>query len=401
MQTVNIATVILGITFLYPLITGLFTRISRERIDNAVFSLLSYAELAAALIFSIFLTRKIFFEHSNVVFAQIYGFIPEAMQKLLNGKDLLTYLVSVPVLLAINMLLIKLLMLPVYRRVIEPLGEQLYQVMRSMQPAARAAISAMARLPKAVFFVLAVSFLLNFSTYYASPARLIQDMNTSFPYQFLYRYVIYPAMDSNFTKGLPVLLRDTFGPGEARIIPSYDESTNIPRQIADRISGSNPIVVEYFNGITLDEAVRSTPEIDAAAVDITSGENSTREKAFRLYQWITKNVQYDYTKAERITESTEGLQSGAVVAFETHKGICFDYSSLYVAMCRAAGIKVRLVTGLGYSGRSWGDHAWNQVFLPEERRWVNVDTTFGTAANYFDKRDFATDHLYDDVQGEW
>jgi transglutaminase-like putative cysteine protease len=70
-------------------------------------------------------------------------------------------------------------------------------------------------------------------------------------------------------------------------------------------------------------------------------------------------------------------------------------------MCRAVGLKVRLVTGLGYSGTFWGDHAWNQVYSTEEKRWINVDCTFGSAANYFDKKNFDEDHKDSDVQGEW
>ena len=63
---------------------------------------------------------------------------------------------------------------------------------------------------------------------------------------------------------------------------------------------------------------------------------------------------------------------------------------------------MRLVTGLGYSGVSWGDHAWNQVYSVEESRWIDVDATFGNSgADYFDKEDFNVDHKYPTVQGEW
>ncbi|HBQ86719.1 MAG TPA: transglutaminase, partial [Syntrophomonas sp.] len=87
--------------------------------------------------------------------------------------------------------------------------------------------------------------------------------------------------------------------------------------------------------------------------------------------------------------------------FNTRKGICFDYSCLYISMCRAAGLKVRLITGVAYSGTAWGDHAWNQVYSTEEGRWINVDTTFGSNGYYFDKPDFIADHRYPVVQGEW
>ena len=88
--------------------------------------------------------------------------------------------------------------------------------------------------------------------------------------------------------------------------------------------------------------------------------------------------------------------------YTTRKGVCFDYSCLYVSMCRAVGLKVRLVTGLGYSGSAWGDHAWNQVYSSGEKRWINVDTTFGsTGGDFFDQTDFFLTHKDAEVQGEW
>jgi transglutaminase-like putative cysteine protease len=71
-------------------------------------------------------------------------------------------------------------------------------------------------------------------------------------------------------------------------------------------------------------------------------------------------------------------------------------------MCRAVGVKVRFITGLGYSGVEWGDHAWNQVYDPAENRWINVDTTFGNSGkNYFDHAGFRADHQDGVIQGQW
>lgn len=71
-------------------------------------------------------------------------------------------------------------------------------------------------------------------------------------------------------------------------------------------------------------------------------------------------------------------------------------------MCRAAGLKARLVTGLGYSGVSWGNHAWNQVYDPAENRWINVDATFGSSGyDFFDTKDLSDVHKYGDIQEEW
>jgi hypothetical protein len=71
-------------------------------------------------------------------------------------------------------------------------------------------------------------------------------------------------------------------------------------------------------------------------------------------------------------------------------------------MCRAVNVKVRFITGLGYSGTYWGDHAWNQVYNSAKSTWINTDTTFGSSGgNYFDNPDFNVDHKDSAVQGEW
>ena len=116
---------------------------------------------------------------------------------------------------------------------------------------------------------------------------------------------------------------------------------------------------------------------------------------------MSRNIKYEYDKAVKISRDPSGVSSGSIVAFETRKGICFDYACLYVSMCKAVGLKVRLVTGLAYNGVIWGYHAWNQVYSAEEKRWINVDPTFGAYAAYFDKTDFDEDHRYSQIQGEW
>ena len=55
-----------------------------------------------------------------------------------------------------------------------------------------------------------------------------------------------------------------------------------------------------------------------------------------------------------IVSSPSAVTSGSQVAFAERKGVCFDYATLYVSMCRAVGLKVRLVTGMGYRRRLLG-----------------------------------------------
>ena len=158
---------------------------------------------------------------------------------------------------------------------------------------------------------------------------------------------------------------------------------------------------QYINGVTLEEAIQSNSEIDDMAKQIVGAETDDKRKAYLIYLWICENISYDNGKEEAAKTPSE-VSSGAIVAYTTRTGICFDFSCLYVAMCRAVDLNVRFIVGMAYSGSVWGDHAWNQVYYPKESRWIDVDTTFGSSGiNYFDRPYFELDHKDGSIQGEW
>jgi len=223
-------------------------------------------------------------------------------------------------------------------------------------------------------------------------------MSESGPYQMIYQNALHPILNSNIAKQIPVIVNDSF---RNLTGGTEQEGETLVEQIGKRFIG-DAVIIEYFNGVTIDEAIKSTSEIDNTAAEIVGDEESDTKKAYLIYKWVSKNIEYDFEKAENIVHNTWKYKSGSIEAFSTRKGICFDYSCLYISMCRAVGLKVRLITGLGYSGTSWGDHAWNQVWSENEQRWINLDTTFGSSGkNYFDKPDFFVDHRDGKVQGEW
>jgi hypothetical protein len=289
-----------------------------------------------------------------------------------------------------------------FKYVIEPLTEGLYKILSPLSMPVKFILGSLVQIPRSVFIVLVAGLLLNFYTYYFSVPQISRWMNESKAYNFLYNEAINPILNSSIAKKIPVLLNDSFGrDGMENGISQGTTGGSVVDRIAKNIAKRNIRVIEYFNGVTLDEAIKSSSEIDNMAKQLVKGENDDYKKANLLYKWVSKNLEYDQDKAQKVSTNPEGISSGSIVAFNTRKGICFDYSCLYISMCRAVGLKVRLITGLGFSGVSWGDHAWNQVYSASKGDWINVDTTFGTIANYFDKPNFNVDHKYAEVQGEW
>lgn len=167
----------------------------------------------------------------------------------------------------------------------------------------------------------------------------------------------------------------------------------------DAIYSGNVLI--YYNGVTLEEGIQSSEEINSKARELVSGSSNDMDKAKNIYSWIGSNIRYDFEKAEKALSNEDINDSGAIGAWQTRSGICFDYACLYVAMAREVGLKVRLITGDAYDGRQFGPHAWNEVYISEEDRWINVDPTFYLSGNYFDNYDFFDDHIKEDVAGEW
>jgi tetratricopeptide (TPR) repeat protein len=68
-------------------------------------------------------------------------------------------------------------------------------------------------------------------------------------------------------------------------------------------------------------------------------------------------------------------RAGAAETLATREADCSEFSQLYVAMARSLGLPARIVSGLAYSGNSFGGHAWVEVWIG---KWVELDPTWGT-----------------------
>lgn len=159
--------------------------------------------------------------------------------------------------------------------------------------------------------------------------------------------------------------------------------------------------VYYYNGITIDEGVKSNASIEKKAKDIVKNYSKDREKAKALYTWVGGSITYDDNKATKVLSGQTGYESGAIPTFNSKRGICFDYSCLYTAMAKSVGLKTRVIIGEAYNGKEFVSHSWNQVYLADEGKWVNLDCTFYSAGNYFDNSNFNSEHRQTSVAGEF
>jgi hypothetical protein len=135
-------------------------------------------------------------------------------------------------------------------------------------------------------------------------------------------------------------------------------------------------------------------DIVHAAEAVTKDKVSDEAKARALYEWVGTRITYDHDKVKAYEERGEWREQDPQSTFETRKGVCIDYSRLYAAMARAAGLDVRVVTGQGYDGRGgYGAHAWNEIYLSESGKWIPLDSTWAKSGNWFDPPRFSDTHI--------
>ena len=94
----------------------------------------------------------------------------------------------------------------------------------------------------------------------------------------------------------------------------------------------------YVKYIQPEDLVQSdSPEIVSKAQSITQGIMDIHDKVSKIYGFVTSHVRYSHEEQER----------GALWALKNGTGDCSEYSYLFVALCRAAGIPARLYVGFG------------------------------------------------------
>jgi len=139
------------------------------------------------------------------------------------------------------------------------------------------------------------------------------------------------------------------------------------------------------------------PEIVKLAKKLKTPEN--------IYNFLVDNLTYD---EKRVGETQ--IRAGAANALRDPKSaVCLEFTDLFVALARAAGIPSRAVEGYANTTNTayrplsaYKDvlHAWPQFYDFEKQSWIMVDPTWGNTTggiDYFNVLDF--DHFAFVVKG--
>ena len=114
-----------------------------------------------------------------------------------------------------------------------------------------------------------------------------------------------------------------------------------------------------------------------------------------IYNYVIATLTYNY---QRIGPGISRLGAAQALAQPTN-AVCMEFSDLFVALARAAGIPAREIHGFAYTTNEKLQplsrvsdvlHAWPEYFDEHKQLWVPVDPTWGDTTqgiNYFDSFD--------------
>ena len=113
-------------------------------------------------------------------------------------------------------------------------------------------------------------------------------------------------------------------------VESYDEL--IPARTNSVINEENEIFTEPSEYIESDD-----PELISKAKQVTENATTDYKKAEAIFEYVNINMSYD--------ESSAYANKGALSALKNMKGVCEEFTTLFVAMCRAVDIPSRAIEG--------------------------------------------------------
>jgi hypothetical protein len=103
-------------------------------------------------------------------------------------------------------------------------------------------------------------------------------------------------------------------------------------------------------------------EVMRIAREVTHNVPGDFEKARRLQDWVSQNLQFDLGIA--LAPASEVVRN--------RRGTCVAYAVLLAALERAAGLPSRVIMGFAYANGIWGGHAWTEVYV--DRQWIALDS---------------------------
>ena len=122
------------------------------------------------------------------------------------------------------------------------------------------------------------------------------------------------------------------------------------------------------------------PAILGNATKLTANATNVESKINSLFNFVANKRLFTYdASVQNITQNAADHVRGALWALQNHRGVCFDFACLFVALLRAVGIPSRISEGIVLDGSSgFILHDWAEVYLAGVG-WTPYDPTWNQA----------------------
>ncbi len=126
---------------------------------------------------------------------------------------------------------------------------------------------------------------------------------------------------------------------------------------------------------------------------------------YAIYQYVVKTLHYDFS---RVSDSQERLGAVAVLN-KPNSAVCLEFTDLFIALSRAAGIPAREIDGYAFTQNSKERpvalakeilHAWPEYYDNDSQSWIMVDPTWQNTTGGIDYfHTFDLDHVAFVIKG--
>jgi transglutaminase-like putative cysteine protease len=129
-----------------------------------------------------------------------------------------------------------------------------------------------------------------------------------------------------------------------------------------------------WNEVCLDERpphIVFTSDIRKEAAAVIGPETNALAKARKIFRWVSANIPWNAEDEYCI------IPSFAIKGFTARRGDCGVQNTVFVTMCRLAGIPARWQSGFETKpGENWGMHDWAEIYLAPWG-WLPADASYG------------------------
>jgi transglutaminase-like putative cysteine protease len=164
-------------------------------------------------------------------------------------------------------------------------------------------------------------------------------------------------------------ITDPSKPIEFKLVFDYNAFAYYPKLDEAKVQ---PLPADW-NGASLGERlphIAFTPEIRKQVTDIVGTETNSLAKARKIFRWVSANVAWNAEDEYCI------IPSLAIKGFTARRGDCGVQNTVFVTMCRIAGIPARWQSGFETKPEELSMHDWAEIYIAPWG-WLPADASYG------------------------